>query len=29
MVRAGTHRGLVAVRQFFEDLLEPFEDVAR
>ena len=27
MVRSGTHRGLVAVRQFFEDLLEPFEDV--
>ena len=27
MMRAGTYRGPVAVRQFFEDLLEPFEDV--
>lgn len=27
MVSAGTYRGSLAVRQFFEDLLEPFEDV--
>ena len=27
MMRAGTHQGIVAVREFFEDLLEPFEDV--
>ena len=27
MMRAETYRGSVAVRQFFEDLLEPFEDL--
>jgi ketosteroid isomerase-like protein len=27
MMGAGTYRGPAAVRQFFEDLLEPFEDV--
>jgi ketosteroid isomerase-like protein len=27
LMRAGTHRGPAAVRQFFEDFLEPFEDV--
>ena len=27
MMRAGSYRGPAAVREFFEDLLEPFEDV--
>jgi ketosteroid isomerase-like protein len=27
MMAAGTYRGSAAVRQFFEDLMEPFEDV--